>query len=150
MSAGSTPTVSRTVDASVEDVWRILADGWLYPLWVVGAARMRGVDADWPAVGSKLHHSVGNWPVLSDDRTEVLDVQEGHSLRLRAHAWPAGAAEVLIEVEPQGAGSVVRISEDAAEGPGKLLPKPLRQLSLMPRNREALRRLAYLAEGRKS
>ena len=25
-------------------VWAVLADGWLYPVWVVGAARMREVD----------------------------------------------------------------------------------------------------------
>jgi len=143
-----TATVTRQVDASPEDVWRVLADGWLYPLWVVGAARMRDVDQAWPAVGSRLHHSVGNWPVLIDDRTEVLAVDQGRSIRLRAHAWPAGAAEVLIEIEDAPPGSLVRIREDAAEGPGTLVPKPLRQLGLVPRNRESLRRLAYLAEGR--
>lgn len=148
MSTIGAVTVTREVEASAQDVWRVLADGWLYPLWVVGAARMRDVDAGWPAVGSKLHHSVGNWPVLIDDRTEVLEVDEGRSLRLRAHAWPAGAAEVLIEVEPSGSGAVVRIEEDATEGPGSLVPKPLRQWGIVPRNRESLRRLAYLAQGR--
>lgn len=150
MSAAATgvATISREVDASPDSVWDVLSDGWLYPLWVVGAARMRDVDAAWPAVGSKLHHSVGNWPLLLDDRTEVLDVVPGRSLRLRAHGWPAGAAEVLIEIEPSGAGSVVRIREDAVEGPGALVPRPVRQLAIAPRNREALRRLAYLAENR--
>lgn len=140
--------VSRKVDAAPSDVWAVLSDGWLYPCWVVGAARMRDVDARWPEKGAKLHHSVGNWPFLLDDRSEVLDVVPLESLRLRAHGWPAGAAEVLIEIEDQGAGSLVTIREDAVEGPGTLVPRPARQATIAPRNREALRRLAYLAEGR--
>lgn len=51
-------------------VWAVMSDGWLYPVWVVGAARMREVDDHWPAVGSWLHHSVGIWPLLINDNTE--------------------------------------------------------------------------------
>ena len=65
-------TTSRPISATPEQVWEVLADGWLYPLFVVGASRMRDVDDDWPAVGSRLHHSVGTWPLLIDDTTEVL------------------------------------------------------------------------------
>ncbi|MFL6106945.1 MAG: SRPBCC family protein [Marmoricola sp.] len=148
MSAGGAITVSRDVAAPGQAVWDVLADGWLYPLWVVGAARMRDVDDTWPAAGAKLHHSVGNWPLLLDDRTEVLEVEPMRSLRLKAHGWPAGAAEVIIEIEETGATSRVHIREDAIEGPGTVMPKPLRQLAIVPRNREALRRLAFLAEGR--
>jgi uncharacterized protein YndB with AHSA1/START domain len=141
-------TISKDVDAPAQAVWDVLADGWLYPSWVVGAARMRDVDEGWPAVGTKLHHSVGNWPLLIDDRTEVLESVPGRLLRLKAHGWPAGAAEVIIEIEDDGPRSRVHIREDAVEGPGVLMPKPLRQLAIGPRNREALRRLAFLAEGR--
>ena len=35
------PTVSRVVQATPEQVWDVLADGWVYPVWVVGATRMR-------------------------------------------------------------------------------------------------------------
>ena len=35
---------TRAVDATPDQVWQVLADGWLYPLWVVGASRMRDVD----------------------------------------------------------------------------------------------------------
>lgn len=143
-----TATISREVDAPASAVWEVLADGWLYPSWVVGAARMREVDESWPEVGARLHHSVGTWPVLLDDRTEVLSVDAGRRLRLKAHAWPAGAAEVLIEVEDVGPRCRVTIREDAVAGPGALVPRPLRQLALVPRNREALRRLSFLAEGR--
>jgi len=144
----STPTISREVGAPAGRVWDVLSDGWLYPLWVVGAARMRAVDGHWPAAGARLHHSVGSWPLLVDDLTEVLDVVPGQSLRLRAHAWPTGAAEVLISVEGHGGTATVSIQEDAVEGPAVAVPKAVRQLGIAARNREALRRLAFLAEGR--
>ncbi|HYN65399.1 MAG TPA: hypothetical protein VES93_00830 [Ornithinibacter sp.] len=40
------------------------------------------------------------------------------------------------------------IAEDAVTGPGRIVPMPLRQVMILPRNREALRRLAFVAEGR--
>jgi len=33
----------RRIGTSPERVWDVLADGWLYPLWVVGATRMREI-----------------------------------------------------------------------------------------------------------
>ena len=79
-------SITKRVMATTPDrVWAVLADGWLYPLWVVGASRMREVDDGWPAVGTRLHHSVGAWPLLIDDDTEVLDV------RARPRARAAGA-----------------------------------------------------------
>ena len=55
------------VRATPADVFAVLADGWLYPSWVVGASRVRGVDGTWPQPGSRIHHSVGVWPLLIDD-----------------------------------------------------------------------------------
>ena len=66
-----TVVVRRTIQAVPARVWAVLADGWLYPSWVVGASRMRDVEESWPAPGSQLHHSVGLWPLLLDDRTEL-------------------------------------------------------------------------------
>jgi hypothetical protein len=129
-------------------VWRVLADGWLYPLWVVGATRMREVDGSWPAPGSKLHHSVGVWPLTIDDDTEVVGSEEGRLLHLHARAWPSGAAEVVIRVEDHGAGATVTIEEDLVAGPGRLVPAPARSLAIQLRNRESLQRLAWLAERR--
>lgn len=140
--------VRRSVDAPPSDVWAVLSDGWLYPCWVVGAARMRDVDATWPEPGARLHHSVGNWPLLLDDNSEVLDSVPMRSLRIKARGWPAGAAEILIEIEPEGTGSLLTIREDAVQGPGTLIPRMARQAAIVPRNKEALRRLGFLAEGR--
>jgi uncharacterized protein YndB with AHSA1/START domain len=141
-------TTNRTVAATPEQVWEVLSDGWLYPLFVVGASRMRAVDDTWPAVGSRLHHSVGTWPLLIDDTTEVLEVEEGRRLLLLARGWPAGQAHVEISLQPDGATTVVTITEDATAGPGLLIPKPLRDAQLHVRNVEALRRLAFVVEGR--
>ena len=66
---------------------------------------------------------------------------------MRARGWPIGEAYVVIDVTPRGDGCVVRIVEDAAEGPGMLVPKPVRDILVHSRNVETLRRLAYLAEG---
>jgi uncharacterized protein YndB with AHSA1/START domain len=138
----------RLVDAPPQAVWDVLSDGWLYPLWVVGATRMRDVDETWPQAGSKLHHSVGVWPAVLDDNTEVLEVEPLRRLVLRAKSWPFGSAQVVIELEDAGAQTRVRIQEDAAAGPGRLVPYPLRAPVIKVRNVEALRRLGYLAEGR--
>jgi hypothetical protein len=144
-----TVVVRRTIQAVPARVWAVLSDGWLYPSWVVGASRMRDVEESWPAPGSQLHHSVGVWPLLLDDRTEVIGSVPQKELRLRAHGWPAGAAEVLIQLDPAGEDATeVTIIEDAVAGPARLVPRQLRQLGVIPRNRETLRRLAFLAEHR--
>lgn len=139
---------SRPISATPDQVWEVLSDGWLFPLFVVGASRMREVDDAWPAVGTRLHHSVGTWPLLIDDYTEVLEVEPARRLLLRARGWPAGEATVDISLSPQGPSTLVTIVEDASAGPGLLVPKPLRDPQLAWRNSETLRRLAYVVEGR--
>jgi hypothetical protein len=141
-------TTTRTVSCSPEAVFDVLADGWLYPSWVVGASRIRDVEAGWPGAGAKIHHSFGVWPLLIDDTTSVLEWDPPRRAVLKARGWPVGSAEVILEVEAQPGGCQVRISEDAVEGPGRLIPKPVRDALIGVRNVETLRRLEYLAEGR--
>ena len=128
----------------------MLADGWLYPLFVVGASRMRNVDESWPLAGSCLHHSVGVWPALLDDTTEVLEARPSGYLKLLARGWPAGEAEVEFGLQEHPDGALVHIAEDVVAGPGRLVPKPLRDVQLGWRNTETLRRLAFVVEGRQS
>jgi uncharacterized protein YndB with AHSA1/START domain len=142
-------TNNRFIDAPPSSVWNVLADGWLYPVWVVGATRVRDVDVTWPAVGSKIHHSVGVWPMTIDDNTEVVESRPGALLKLRARVWPFGEASVTIRLTASGAGTAVVIEEDAVAGPGRFVPEPLRAVPLKVRNVETLKRLAFVAEGRR-
>jgi len=137
----------RKLTCTPDEVFAVLADGWLYPSWVVGASRIRAVDPSWPAVGSSIHHSFGVWPGLIDDATSVLAWEPSKHLELKARAWPAGEARVVIDVKPRGAGCIVRITEDAVAGPAMLVPTLARTAGLRIRNTETLHRLAYLAEG---
>jgi hypothetical protein len=131
------------------DVFGVLEDGWLYPSWVVGASRMRDVDATWPQQGSELHHSFGVWPALIDDATVSLEWDPPRRAVLQARGWPVGEARVTIDVKPKPGGRcLVRIEEEAVAGPGRYVPRPLMDLMLHWRNSETLHRLAYLAEGR--
>ena len=67
-------TVTRRVEAPVERVYTVLADGWTYAGWVVGTSHIRAVDAHWPAPGSKIYHASGPWPLVVRDYTEMTDV----------------------------------------------------------------------------
>lgn len=139
-------TNRRHLTCTPEDVFAVLANGWLYPVWVVGASRMRDVEEAWPAVDAKIHHSFGIWPVLIDDTTSILEWDAPRHAKLKARGWPAGSAHVSIDVERDATGCTVTIVEDAVEGPGALIPKPFRSVAIGIRNRETLQRLAYLAE----
>ncbi|MCR6483790.1 SRPBCC family protein [Amycolatopsis sp. OK19-0408] len=141
--------VSRVIDVPPDAVFEVLADGWLYAGWVVGSSHIRDVDLAWPDVGSRIHHSVGPWPVHVQDETVVTAVERGLSLSLEARGWPLGAAAVGITLVPHGeSGTLVRMTEHIVRGPGKVLPAPLQALLVKPRNTESLARLADLATGK--
>ena len=130
-----------------EAVFAVLAAGWTYPSWVVGASRMRGVDEGWPEPGSSIRHSVGVWPALLDDETTVVEGNAPHRAAFTARGWPIGEARIIVEVRSHARGCVVRMQEYALRGPGALVPRFLMDPPVHYRNVEALRRLAYLAEG---
>lgn len=143
------PRASRSVAAPAEAVWAVIEDGWQYATWVVGASRVRAVDHGWPQPGTRLHHSFGPWPAMISDSTVSEECEPPRHLVLTARGWPMGEARVEIEVVPDGPETcTVSIAEDASSGPGRLVPMPLRQMMILPRNREALKRLALIAEGR--
>lgn len=138
--------VTATVPASPEKVFAVLADGWSYVGWVVGATHIREVDTGWPKEGTRIHHSVGAWPLQMHDVTTVHAVDPPWLLELDARLWPLGAARIrleLTEVRPEV--TEVRMSEKVVRGPGRVLPRAVQAALLVPRNRESLRRLADLA-----
>ncbi|HEU5143943.1 MAG TPA: SRPBCC family protein [Dermatophilaceae bacterium] len=143
-------TVNRHTGASPADVWTVIADGWSYASWVVGASRIRAVSADWPLEGARIHHSVGAWPAVLDDETVVLHCEPGRLIRLRAKTNPIGEAFVELELTPEDGGTRIEMREDAESGPMTLVPQAARQLMIAPRNREATLRLALIAERRTS
>lgn len=120
-------TVTRDVEAPARAVWDVLADGWSYATWVVGASRVREVEDAWPAEGARIHHSFGLWPLLINDTTKVESSDAPSRLVLTARGWPAGEARVSLSITPRGEGAcTVKIEEDATSGPGTLIPRPAR------------------------
>lgn len=143
--------VTMRVPTSPEGVFAVLADGWSYAGWVVGASHIRDVDLGWPAAGTRIHHSVGPWPFLVEDVTTVHAVDAPRMVELDAKLWPFGAARVRLELTEVDPGvTEVRMVEQVVRGPGRLLPHAVQAAALVPRNREALRRLSHLAVGRQT
>lgn len=138
----------RNLHCRPEDVFDVLADGWLFTTWVVGASRMRGQDVDFPAVGTQLHHSFGTWPFVIDDVTTVLEWDPPRRMVIQPKGWPIGEARVELVVEEHRRGCRVTIIEEAVAGPGALVPDFVMQPAIWIRNRETLRRLQWVAEGR--
>ncbi|WP_197319832.1 SRPBCC family protein [Saccharomonospora sp. NB11] len=133
---------SRVMPAGPERVFAVLADGWSYAGWVVGNAHIRDVDESWPAEGSRIHHKAGAWPVQVPDVSTVTEVEPGRVIELDARLWVLGRARVRVELEPVGESSTrVTMSEEATDGPARLLPSVVQALFLKPRNDEALARL---------
>ncbi|MGK5677905.1 SRPBCC family protein [Actinoplanes sp. URMC 104] len=140
-------TVQRTVQAPPDQVFAVLADGWTYSDWVVGTAHIRDVDANWPEVGSELHHKAGPWPFSLHDSSTVLIMEPSRRLRLRAGLWPLGEAIVDVKLEPAGASATrVTMHEQFERGPLLAARNKINDLVLHQRNVEALRRLADIAE----
>jgi hypothetical protein len=140
----------RVIDTTPDRIFDVLADGWSYASWVVGAAHIRDVDAGWPAVGTRIHHRVGPWPVQIDDRTTVRAMEPGKLLELDARMWPVGRAVIRLTLEPVSATSTqVCMAEKVVSGVGRALPDPVQALMLRPRNTEALSRLGDIAVRRR-
>jgi uncharacterized protein YndB with AHSA1/START domain len=128
-----------------EAVWDALADAGGYGYWVPGSRVIRDADADWPAPGSKFHHTVGVGPFEVSDHTEALEARPPELLRMRTKGRPLGTATVTLEMLRSDGGTLVRISE-SPDGPAWLLNlNPLFWLLTKARNAESLMRLEELA-----
>jgi hypothetical protein len=136
------------IEADRAATFAVLADGWMYSNWVVGTSHMRAVQASWPAVGSKLFHAAGVWPMATRDETVVDAMEPDRRLELTAKGWPVGEAKVVIELEDDGSATKVTMRERPSAGPGQWLHNPLSEALLVRRNTEALARLAALVERR--
>jgi uncharacterized protein YndB with AHSA1/START domain len=135
--------VRRTIPASRDRVYELLADPETYPKWLVGADHMRAVDPDFPRPGSSFHHSVGKEPVTVDDRTDSLEAEPDRHLALLVHAGPFHA-RVDFELVTRGTDQTeVRFTE-VPVGPFAAVT-PLLRPSLHARNVVSLQKLCDLA-----
>jgi hypothetical protein len=87
---------------------------------------------------------------LLNDETRVVTSRPARLLRLLASTRPIGEALVEIELSDRtdAAGSTIELREEPISGPARLIAAPVLKAVLLPRNRESLRRLGFLAEGR--
>ena len=128
-----------------EAVWDVLADPAGYEYWVVGSKAIRDAEPEFPAPGSKFHHTIGYGPLTLSDHTEVLDAEPPRRLRLRAKGRPVGTATVELELIPEDGGTVVRISETPDGVYALLALNPAVHVLTKLRNAESLMRLEELA-----
>ncbi len=89
---------------------------------------------------------MGIGPFKVNDHTKSERMESPRLLELRAKARPLGTAKVRLELEREGAGTRVRMYEDAADILTAIVFNPLTHLLVRGRNEESLRRLAELAE----
>jgi hypothetical protein len=144
----SSLTVTRDTTATRQQLWNVIADGWTYSQWVVGNTRMRAVETSWPAPGSKIHHTIGIWPVVLNDETEVESCIPQEELVLLAKTRPLGGARITLRLFDTENGSRVEMAEVPIGGPLSLVPRRLALAAVYPRNRECTARLVALAERR--
>jgi uncharacterized protein YndB with AHSA1/START domain len=137
---------TRDVAAPRQRVWNVLADGWTFSSWVVGTSRIRAVDADWPAPGTRIRHSVGPWPLVINDESVVETSVPLQELVLCVKMWPVGEAHVTLRLTDILGGCRVEMEEVIISGLLKWIPDRLQLAGVLPRNRECLWRLASIAE----
>lgn len=136
--------VETHVDAPPERCFEVLSDPRSYAYWVVGSREIRDADPDWPAKGSKFHHTFEGGV---RDHTVVEEVEPNRRLRLRAKARPFGTAFVTVTMRPENGGSAVTLEEAPADRVTRLLFNPVADRFLHTRNEDSIARLKELAEG---
>ena len=138
---------TRTTTASPDRVWQVLANGRLFAQWAIGATQVCEVDDGWPEVGSRPHHAIGRGRFALRSETRVLASTSTQLLRLRIDAWPTAGSELTITLEPTSCGTRLRIEEVSVAGADHVVPPTVHRMLLRWRSAQALRGLAFLAEG---
>ncbi|MGZ4675857.1 MAG: SRPBCC family protein [Acidimicrobiia bacterium] len=138
------------VGASPEQVFAVLDDAGAYARWVVGTRRIRAIDPDWPAPGSRFHHAVGNRAAELHDSTKVLARRPPRRLELEVRFRPTGVAHVAIDVVPEGTGSRLTLCETPTAGLVSMLPRLLTDPALWIRNAISLQRLRHEIDRRRA
>jgi uncharacterized protein YndB with AHSA1/START domain len=138
-------TNKRFMPVPPQAVWDVLSDPGEYGYWVVGSKVIRDADAEWPAPGSKFHHTIGVGPLKVSDHTVALEAERPHRMVLRAKGRPIGTARVTLTMTPRDGGTVVHMVENPDGVYRPLALNPLLHLLTIARNSESLMRLEELA-----
>lgn len=139
-------TNERFMPVPPEAVWDALADPDGYGYWVVGSKEIRDAEPEWPAAGSKFHHTIGFGPFEVSDHTVALAAERPGLFRLRAKGRPFGTAQVTLEMTDFDGGTLVQMTENPDGLTSLLAFNPLVQLLTIGRNAESLMRLEELAQ----
>lgn len=139
---------SREVQASAAAAFAVLIDPETYPLWLVGAKRIREVDDGWPRPGSRFHHVVGIGPFQIRDESIALDLDPGTMLRLKVKARPFVSAVATFRVVGNDERCVVTLEEEPGLRLIGNLVRPVMDPTIHIRNHRSLRRLATVIESR--
>ncbi len=107
-------TTSVSIDAPRAEVYARLADPRTYPSWLAGAQKIREVDPEWPAPGSRFHHRVGFGPLHIDDTTTVVRADAPDELTLRASVGLLGSA--LVRFRLHGSQPTIVVFDEAPDG----------------------------------
>jgi uncharacterized protein YndB with AHSA1/START domain len=126
-------------------VWDVLADAGSYAYWVVGSKLIRDADPEWPAPGSKFHHTIGVGPFVLSDHTVALEAERPRRLTLRAKGRPVGTATVTMTMSERDGGTLVQMTENPDGVYAIMALNPLVHLTTSARNAESLMRLEELA-----
>jgi len=106
-----TSTATITIDAPPDRVCEVITDPLTYPEWLLGAQKIRKVDAAWPQPGSRFHHTVGAGPLRVSDHTSVVCVDEPERFELLAHIGPLGAARVTFVLHERDGRTEIELDE---------------------------------------
>jgi uncharacterized protein YndB with AHSA1/START domain len=136
------------ISATPDQVFDVLDDAHAYARWVVGTRRIRRVDNEWPAPGSKFHHAVGNAAAELHDSSKVIVRERPARMVLEVRFRPTGVARVTIGVRPVDDGTELVLEEDPQSGPFAAVPRFVTEPLLWARNALSLQRLRHEVERR--
>ena len=142
--------VCRHFDAAPEDVFAVIAEPRTYPDWLVGALKIRDVDANWPSPGSSFHHVVGVPPLVMADSTTVMDIEPNRSLVLHVKARPFVSGRVTFRITGDGDdGCILSLEEEPKVRTLGNIVRPLMDPLTHVRNQRSLERMEPLVVKRR-
>ncbi len=132
-----------------EVAFDVLSKAETYGDWVVGAADIRDADVNWPALGSRFHHTQGVPFLGLKDSTSVLESDPPRRLVLEVRARPVLIAEVAFGLAGDASGTTITMTERPLSGWLARIYGPQVDRLIAMRNAVSLRRLKRLCEAQR-